>query len=298
MLFRHRVSVLMLSLAVFGASAAAAGAQSAKAQSASPVAAAAVTDADRKLDCAGLRSAVAELAFQIRQSELQAANERSAPAASLAAMFARIDAPPGKAAQESATANRRRSNALVALAAGKGCGHLDGAEHLRAATMPGGQSISGLGKPAAASLGDRCPTHNESALEDCVEDIAMWRCRSQSAKGRDYVLCLDAVALKVVAASGFERAGLRHYQPGCADAAAPGTCTVFSNSRGGPVTQWCKRTSETAIEVCDPPKAVPAAAAPAAPTTPAAAPVKPVGVNCRPVACKLGHCNRLCGPPG
>ena len=116
------------------------------------------------------------------------------------------------------------------------------------------------------------------------------------------------MAERLITATGYDVTTLAHYDPGCADVTTPATCSIFANNRSGPETKWCKRTSETAIDVCEPPKSGSPAMATVAHNTPAKAAASPTdkspaaalppGTTCRPVPCQLGtSCNRLCSPP-
>jgi hypothetical protein len=149
---------------------------------------------------------------------------------------------------------------------------------------------------------DRCAVRGQLALQDCVEDIAQWRCRADQTKGAAYIVCLDRVAEQVIRASGFDSTALANFDPGCGDVAVPATCSVFSDDRTGTETKWCKRLDEATIGVCDQPRGPIAAAAPPGkndkvPSATAVSTALPAGTICNPVPCKLGTCNRLCGPP-
>ena len=257
---------------------------------------------DQKLDCPGVRAALADMAVQIKRSEAQVRKETATAPATIAQIF---QSTPATATAIQAKKLRARSEALTALSGAKGCSRLD----VMAQSRLGGAVV----KPEQP-LAERCSVRGELGLQDCAEDVAKWRCRADAAKGRAYLVCLDQTAERVISASGYDVTTLAHYDPGCGDVTAPATCSVFTTNRAGPETKWCKRTSETTIEVCDPPKAgTPAIAAvpdgkkakkAAAPVTASATPEKPEpaklppGTICHPVACKLGtSCNRLCGPP-
>jgi heat shock protein HslJ len=257
----------------------------------------ALTAEDQKLDCPGVRAAIADVAVQIKRSEAQVRRETAAPPTTLAQMFE--SKPPTASATQIKTL-RVRSDALTTLSGTKGCNRLD----VMAKSRLGGAIVKPE-KPVA----ERCDVRGELSLQDCAEDVAKWRCRGDASKGRAYLVCLEQTAERVITASGYDVTTLAHYEPGCGDVAAPATCSVFATNRSGPETKWCKRTSETTINVCDPPKAgTPAIAtvADAKKAKTAAAPVAekpaasvlPPGSICHPVPCKLGtSCNRLCGPP-
>ena len=278
-------------------------------------ASATLSDFDRKLDCQGLASAVAELVDQMKRLQAAARKESAAPAANLARLSARSSNAPGAGieALEDHRLARARADALAALAAAKGCVGVDVASSMRLAATP----------PLTSQ--DRCRVRSNFELEDCVEDIAQWRCRALAGKGRSYLECLEKVGLSVISASGFERPRLAHFGPGCNDKSyKPDTCSVFSNDRNGAGTQWCKRLDEAAIEVCDIAAGKPKAESSAPKTEqlqdrtsrkgagsplgnifaqPTRAPVKDGATkdsrktNCHKVQCGLGTCRRLCAPP-
>jgi hypothetical protein len=250
------------------------------------VAAEPVTDQDRKLDCPGLRAAIADVTVQIKRAEAVIRKETANPPTSLVQMLQ--PAPP--------TATAKLAKTL-----------LD--------TMAQSRLGGAVAKPPKSSV-ERCHVRGELSLQDCAEDVAKWRCRQDATKGRAYLVCIDQVAERVITASGYDVTTLAHYDPGCGDVAAPATCSVFVTNRTGSETKWCKRTSETTIEICEPPKpgtpsiATAAVAKPEtklgkpgkhAPTPVAdkpAATALPPGSVCRPVPCQLGtSCDRLCGPP-
>jgi hypothetical protein len=254
-----------------------------------------LTDADRKLDCPGVRAAVADVTVQIKRTDALLRKETAAPPTSLAQM---MTATPPTPTALLAKALKLRFKALDALAAAKGCNRLDNLAKSR---------LGGAVKPEKPAA-ERCDVRGELGLQDCAEDVAKWRCRAEAGKGRAYIVCLDQVAERLITASGYDVATLAHYDPGCIDATAPATCSIFADNRSGPETKWCKRTSEASIDVCEAPKSGTPAIVADAGSKPAkaAAPVahKPVaatlppGTICRPVPCRLGtSCNRLCGPP-
>jgi hypothetical protein len=256
-----------------------------------------LTAEDQKLDCPGVRAALADLAVQSKRSEAQVRKETGAAPATIAQLF---QPPPPTAAAIQVKKLRLRSDALTTLSSSKGCNRLDATAKSR---------LGGAIAKPDKTLAERCDVRGELSLQDCAEDVAKWRCRADAGKGRAYLVCLDQTAERVITASGYDVTTLAHYDPGCGDVAVPSTCSVFTANRSGPETKWCKRTSETVIEVCDSPKAgtpAIAAVADARKTKPAAAPVAdkpaarvlPPGTSCHPVACKLGtSCNRLCSPP-
>ncbi len=256
-----------------------------------------LTEQDRKLDCPGVRAAIADVTVQIKRAEAVVRKENAVPPTSLAQMFQ--SALPTAAVSLVKTL-RGRSKDLATLSGTKGCNRLDEMARSRL-----GGAIVKPQKP----LTERCDVRGELSLQDCAEDVAKWRCRTDASKGRAYLICLDQVAERVITASGYDVTRLAGYEPGCVDLAAPATCSIFVANRTGPDTKWCKRTSETSIDVCQPPKAgTPAIASVAADqqvkktATPAtnkpAAPALPPGSTCQPLACQLGtSCNRLCGPP-
>jgi hypothetical protein len=256
-----------------------------------------LTEQDRKLDCPGVRAAIADMAVQVKRAESVVRKENVAPPTSLAQMFQ--SATPTAAATLVKTL-RVRSKDLTALSGTKGCNRLDE----MAKSRLGGAIVKPL-KP----LTERCDVRGELSLQDCAEDVAKWRCRGDASKGRAYLVCLDQVAERVITASGFDVTALAGYDPGCVDLAAPATCSIFVANRTGPDTKWCKRTSETAIDVCAPPKAgTPAIASVADDKKPKKAATSiadkpavtalPPGTTCHPVPCQLGtSCNRLCSPP-
>jgi hypothetical protein len=256
-----------------------------------------LTDQDHKLDCPAMRATQADVAVQIKRAEAAVRKETAVPPTSLVQMFQ--SAPPTAAALQ-LKALRVRAAALSTLGGSKGCNKLD----LMAQSRLGGAIVKPV-KP----LAERCDVRGELSLQDCAEDVAKWRCRAEASKGRPYLVCLEQVAERLITASGYDVTRLAHYDPGCGDVAAPATCSIFVTNRSGPETKWCKRTSETTIDVCDPPKsATPVIAAVAerksgkVAATPAtdkpAVSALPPGSICRPVACQLGtSCDRLCGPP-
>jgi hypothetical protein len=252
-----------------------------------------LTEQDRALDCPGLRTVVADTAFQLKKAEAAVRKANAAPASSVQQLFQRQTAAPTPADIQ-VKALQTRAEALAALSGSKGCDKLDGMTKSRL----GAPLIKPVDKPAA----DRCNVRGELALQDCVEDIAQWRCRADQDKGATYVVCLDRVAEQVIRASGFDSTTLAHFDPGCVDPANPATCSVFADDRTGPETKWCKRLDEANLEVCEPPKGPQTVAAAdktgisTPPVTAAAVPL-PVGTACKPEPCKLGTCNRLCGPP-
>jgi hypothetical protein len=260
-------------------------------------AAEALTEQDRKLDCPGVRTAMADVTLQIKRAEAVVRKENIAPPTSLAQM---VQSAPPTAAATLVKTLRGRSAALTALSGTKGCNRLDEMAKSRL-----GGAIVKPQKP----LTERCDVRGELSLQDCAEDVAKWRCRGDASKGRAYLVCLDQVAERVITASGYDVTTLAGYEPGCGDLAAPATCSIFVANRTGPDTKWCKRTSETAIDVCAPPKpGTPAIASVAdnRKATKAATPVAdnaaasalPPGSTCHPIPCQLGtSCNRLCGPP-
>jgi hypothetical protein len=264
--------------------------------SASP---AVLTDQDHQLDCPGLRAIQADVAVQIKRAEAQVRKETAAPPTSLVQMFQ--SAPPTAAALQVKVLTVRAA-ALFTLGSSKGCNKLD----VMAQSRLGGAIVTPA-KPVA----ERCTVRGELSLQDCAEDVAKWRCRADAAKGRAYLVCLEQVAERVLTASGYDVTTLANYDPGCGDVTAAATCSVFVTNRSGPDTKWCKRTSETTISVCEPPKAgMPViaaarndkdgkAATPVAPAADKPLPAAlPAGSICRPVACQLGTgCDRLCGPP-
>jgi hypothetical protein len=258
-------------------------------------AAEALTDLDRKLDCPGVRAAVADIAVQIKRNDAVLRKETATPPSSLAQMLQ--SAPPIAATLHGKTL-RQRSTALTKLSTDKGCNRIDEMSKSRL-----GGAIKSNKPPV-----ERCDVRGELSLQDCAEDVAKWRCRAESGKGRVYLVCLEQVAERVITASGYDVTVLASYEPGCADITLPATCSVFANNRSGPDAKWCKRVNEASIEVCEPPKGTPALAAVAADKTPnpSASPAAsktlastlPNGTTCRPLPCQLGtSCNRLCAPP-
>jgi hypothetical protein len=261
------------------------------------VAAEPLTDQDRKLDCPGVRAAVTDVTVQIKRADAVIRKENTAAPTSLVQM---LQSAPPTATAKLAKSLRERSKALATLSNTKGCDRLD--------TMAQSRLGGAITKPPKADV-ERCHVRGELSLQDCAEDVAKWRCRAEATKGRAYLVCLDQVAERVITASGYDVTTLAHYDPGCGDVASPATCSVFSNNRTGSETKWCKRTSDSTIEICEPPKpgtptiaGVAAAKAPTKAAAPAAdkpiAPTLPPGSVCRPIPCQLGtSCDRLCGPP-
>ena len=255
---------------------------------------AAVGADDRQLDCETLRKVVTGLIDQLKRLRAYAQIERDLPPTTMARMVARWQGPPGAGLEnaEKYPPVRLRTDTLAALHAEKGCGRIDVAALLATLEAP------------PRTTPDRCHVRTDLDLEDCVEDISQWRCRSFAGKGRAYLECLEKVAVQVIAASGFVRSRLAHYAPDCTDYAyAPATCSVFSNDRGGPGTKWCKRVDERAIEECDvvtPGTARPVVARPSGAQRVNATPIPPkdaTKTNCHRIDCGLGTCNRLCAPP-
>ena len=316
--WRHALALAIVLLAHSGTASAQQSAQSSDFTRSKTPASTPLSDFDRKLDCRGLKSAVTDLVDQMKRLQVAALKENNAPAQTLARLYARSSDVPGAGLEaiEDYRPLRARAEALAGLAATKGCDRIDVAALMRTAAAP------------ARAQQDRCRVRTDFALEDCVEDIAQWRCRALAGKGRAYLECLDKVAVSVIAASGFERTRLIHFDPGCNDKAyKPDTCSVFSNDRNGPGKQWCKRVDESAIEVCEISTGKAAAGAGFAPAFPKAIDLanpprakrdSPVGgiftnpkaagantdppkagekINCRKVQCNLGTCNRLCAPP-
>jgi hypothetical protein len=255
-----------------------------------------LTAQDRALDCAGIRGAIADVTLQLKKAGAQLRKDAAAPPASLAKMF---ETQPDTQTEKLATALRNRSKNLGSLSSAKGCDRLDAAFK----SQLGGSRLGGAIKPKPPEAADRCQVRGELGLKDCVEDIAKWRCRDEG-KSAAYIVCLDKIADKLITASGFDSTAMVHYDPGCG-ATIPATCSVFADNRNGPDVRWCKRLNEATIEVCDPPKAGAAVAAPVAVKNsvvrpaPAAASAteRPAGATCRPLACALGTCERLCAAP-
>ena len=138
--------------------------------------------------------------------------------------------------------------------------------------------------------------------------------------GRNYLECLDQVAARVIAASGFQKSRLARYDRDCTiKTYDPSSCSVFSNDRNGAGTEWCQRVDEANIKVC-------AQASGRSATTPGptkngtqrkssdrgsqsqskgvksdpskVGPSKGgIRTNCHNVQCALGACNQLCSPP-
>jgi hypothetical protein len=263
----------------------------------SALAADVLTPQDHKLDCPGVRTALADTALQIKRAEAKVRKETAAPPMSLAQM---LQTAPVTAANTAVKAWRGRSTALTALSREKGCNRLDEMAKSR---------LGGAIVKTVVPLAERCDVRGELGLQDCAEDVAQWRCRNQQTKGRDYLVCLDQVAERVITASGYDVTNLAGYDPGCVDITLPATCSVFAPNRSGPDTKWCKRTSDATIDVCEPPKVgtpaiadvsddkKPKKAATTAADNPPASTLPP-GTICRPIPCQLGtSCNRLCGPP-
>ena len=253
------------------------------AKSPAPAATAALTDYDRKLDCKTLNIAVLDLVDQMKRRQVQAQKESRAPAPTLARLYARASGPTGAGieALEGYAPVRVRAEALAALGASKGCDRIDVAARMGTAAVP------------TRALSDRCRVRSDFELEDCVEDIAQWRCRLLAGKGRGYLECLTKVGAQVITASGFEPTRLAHYDPDCTDKTyAPASCSVFSNDRNGAGTTWCKRVDEAVIEACDVADAKSVAKS-------GGKSGSKVGdrLNCQKVQCSLGTCKRLCAPP-
>ena len=261
-----------------------------------------LTGEDRRLDCIGLRIEIDGNVEQARSLQKEARKEEAGPPVTVEQMFGREAGNPeaGVEAVHQLSLMRRRLKALSDRYAEKACGHLDPKSLLTPAAIP------------ASLLVDRCQTRNELKLEDCVEDIAQWRCRSFARQGHPYLDCLQAVAKHAIGASGFDRRSLSHYGPACTDShyAAP-SCTIFTNDTTGGGTQWCQRHDESTIEVCEQslppsrpspkPKASPTLAfdgfKPSPEATPA--PAQPGGshTNCQKRSCPFVTCHRLCAPP-
>jgi hypothetical protein len=236
-----------------------------------------VTADDRALDCAGLKAVILDLVDQLQRARAAGLKESAALPVTLTAWAARVSGPLGAGieALQNAVAGRARTEALARLHASKTCGRID---------------VAALLQPAAIAVPDRpdrCMVRTDSALEDCVEDIAQWRCRGFAGKGRAYLSCLDQVGRQVIGASGFQLGRLARFDPDCSDRAyGAASCSVFSNSRGrGTGTMWCKRIDASTLESCD--------------IADGKSGAGKVGerINCRKVRCDLGTCNRLCAPP-
>ena len=120
----------------------------------------ALTAEDQKLDCPGVRAAVADVAVLIKRSEAQVGKETAAPPATLAEMF-RSAAPSANATQLKNL--RVRSAALATLSGTKGCNRLDAMAKSRL-----GGAIVKPDKPIA----ERCDVRGELSLQDCAEDVA------------------------------------------------------------------------------------------------------------------------------
>jgi hypothetical protein len=265
---------------------------------------------DRNLNCPALHSTVLDLVDQMKRLLVQARKEERSPAPTVYQMMQRAWGPPeaGNKALEDYQRLHVRTHALAEVFAAKRCGNLDVAALLKPVAVP---TI-----PAT----DRCRVRTELGLEDCVEDIAQWRCRRFAGRGRDYLECLDKVAVRVIAASGFQKSRLARYDPDCTNKTYdPSSCSVFSNDRNGAGTEWCQRVDEANIKVCD--QASGRSAATPGPTKNGTqrkssdrgsqtqskggmsdpSKVSPskggIQTNCHNVQCTLGTCNQLCSPP-
>jgi hypothetical protein len=265
---------------------------------------------DRNLNCPALHSTVLDLVDQMKRLLVQARKEERSPAPTVYQMMQRAWGPPeaGNKALEDYQRLHVRTHALAEVFAAKRCGNLEVAALLKPVAVP---TI-----PAT----DRCRVRTELGLEDCVEDIAQWRCRRFAGRGRDYLECLDKVAVRVIAASGFQKSRLARYDPDCTNKTYdPSSCSVFSNDRNGAGTEWCQRVDEANIKVCD--QASGRSAATPDPTKngtqrkssdrgsqtqskggmsdPSKVGPSKGGIrtNCHNVQCALGTCNQLCSPP-
>jgi hypothetical protein len=264
---------------------------------------------DLRLNCDGLQKEVVALADQMKRKAAEAKIEAAKPPDDLYRLLQRARRPgvSSTAAMEVSRPLRLRAEALVARYAERKCGHVSVATLLQPAQLP----------KDLLQVRDRCGVRFVGDLEDCVEDIAQWRCRAFAGHGRNYLDCLEKVALGTIAASGFRRRDLAHWGPSCGDKAyKPATCTVFTNDTTAGGTETCHRLDEATIEVCA--KATPAekpadrqgkargkgreglaSLFPAAPPRDkSASRTSPATGPCHRVTCGLGTCHRLCAPPG
>ena len=262
-----------------------------------------LSEQERKLDCANLKAVVVDYVDQIKKAQALARKEQNAPAPDLVSMFQRATGPAGSGlkALDDVPGLRAHANALIAHYAAKGCGQID---------------LAALSKPALAPVvaNDRCQSRTELELEDCVEDIAQWRCRTVAGKGRAYLECLEQVAERAIKASGFQKTRLLHYEPECSDRFyGVASCAVFTSNRVRSGTQRCHRVDDATIEVCTVSDKPVSAAAPSrtagsllqksarkgadASPGPVSQAAAPAPSSCHKVACAPGACRRLCDPP-
>ena len=224
-----------------------------------------LTPTERKLDCRGLASAIANHVDKMKTLRRKATKEAAAAPATVARMFGRWSGSPeaGNAALQDLAEERAIADAMNAALGSKNCARVDIDAALSHSPRTEG------------AITDRCQAHNNFQLSDCVEDIVQWRCRSAPKDVESYLGCMERVARKVIAASGSDLRRIGFYDPDCtAKDFSAASCSVFSNDRAGPGKEWCQRQTEDEINVCDQAKK-----------------------NCHPVRCRLGACKRLCSPP-